>query len=83
MIQIVGYNKDKDLDLVLVSAPSSDNYESDEIREIPAYGLGTIATVAKSEGFNVGVLDAEAQPRFSLEEIADHIRKYYLRIRFG
>ncbi len=73
MAQIVGNKKDRELDLVLVSAPSLDNYESKKIREIPAYGLGILATIAKNKGFNVGVLDAEAQSRTSLEDIANTI----------
>ena len=76
MVQLVGHDKHKGLDLILVSAPSSDKCDSQNIREIPTYGLGILATIAKNAGYNVGVLDAEAQPRASLEKIATSINQY-------
>jgi len=73
MVQVVGYDKSKKIDLILIGAPTSDGYKSQDIREIPAYGLGILATIAKNKGYNVGVLDAEAQPRSSLEDIVSTI----------
>lgn len=84
MVQVFGNKKNKELDLILVSAPSSDNYDLNEIREIPAYGLGILATIAKNKGFNVGVLDVEAQPRTSLEDVANTINTLQPRyVGFG
>lgn len=75
MVKVVGNTPDRKIDLILVSAPSLDGYRSNQIREIPAYGLGLLATIANRRGYNVGVLDAEAQSESSLEKISKEIER--------
>lgn len=73
MVNVVGQDNKNRLDLLLVNPPSPDRYVNQDIREIPAYGLGILATILKNKGYNVGVLDAESQPRERLENIIQHI----------
>lgn len=75
MVKVIGYTQDKKIDLILVNAPSLDNLGDNQIREIPAYGLGLLATIANEKGYNVGVLDAEAQSESSLEKISKEIER--------
>ena len=64
-LKVVGNNPEKELDLILVNPPSQDiedeRIEINKIRSIPAYGLGVLATIAKRDGFNVGIIDTESQ----------------------
>lgn len=48
-------------DLILVNSPIRDytNEERQKAEQLPAIGLGYIATVCENAGFNVGLLDVE------------------------
>jgi anaerobic magnesium-protoporphyrin IX monomethyl ester cyclase len=59
---IIGHDASRPIDAVFVNSPLKD-YEKSPRRNdftLPVLGLGYIATYAKKAGFNVGVLDAEA-----------------------
>jgi anaerobic magnesium-protoporphyrin IX monomethyl ester cyclase len=75
-MEIIGQDKNRKLDLLLVNPPTLDliSQKSEKgLREIPSYNLAFLATLTKKRGFNVAVLDAEAQKSGSLEEIAKRI----------
>ena len=61
---ISGHDPDRALDLLLVNAPLRDYATRPRVNDftLPVLGMGYIATYAAQRGgFNVGVLDAEAQ----------------------
>jgi hypothetical protein len=72
--EILGIDLEKSVDLVLVNTPLRDYGSTPRIKHstLPVLGLGYIATVAAEAGFNVGVLDAEANG-MSFTEVADSI----------
>jgi radical SAM superfamily enzyme YgiQ (UPF0313 family) len=59
---IAGADPARDLDLLLVNAPLRDYSLRPRVNDftLPVLGMAYIATYAAQEGFNVGVLDAEA-----------------------
>ena len=59
---IIGHDSSKPLDAVFVNSPLKDYSRSPRRNDftLPVLGLGYIATFAKQAGYNVGVLDAEA-----------------------
>ena len=59
---IIGHDSSRPLDAVFVNSPLKDYDHSPRRNDftLPVLGLGYIATYAKKAGFNVGVLDAEA-----------------------
>jgi anaerobic magnesium-protoporphyrin IX monomethyl ester cyclase len=59
---ILGLDPSRPADLVLINAPLRDYATARRINDytLPVLGLAYIATYARSKGFNVGVLDAEA-----------------------
>lgn len=60
---ILGHRAEKKLDAVFINSPLKDYDHSLRRNEftLPVLGLGYIATYAQQVGFNVGILDAEAQ----------------------
>ncbi|MGF0226651.1 B12-binding domain-containing radical SAM protein [Dietzia natronolimnaea] len=58
----LGLQRDTPIDLLLINAPLRDYAERPRVNNftLPVLGLGYIATYAEAQGFNVGVLDAEA-----------------------
>lgn len=60
--QILGADPSRPLDAVFVNSPLKDYDEAPRHNDftLPVLGLGYIATAAKHEGFNVGVLDVES-----------------------
>lgn len=59
---IAGADPKRAIDAVFVNAPLRDYDQRARVNDytLPVLGLGYIATYAKEQGFNVGVLDAEA-----------------------
>ncbi|GAA2670654.1 MULTISPECIES: hypothetical protein [Actinosynnema] len=59
---ITGANLKHPLDALFVNAPLRDYAERPRVNDftLPVLGMGYLATYAASQGFNVGVLDAEA-----------------------
>jgi hypothetical protein len=59
---IAGANLSRPLDALFVNAPLRDYGLRPRINDftLPVLGLGYIATYAAAQGFNVGVIDAEA-----------------------
>jgi anaerobic magnesium-protoporphyrin IX monomethyl ester cyclase len=59
---IAGSDPDRPLSLLLVNAPLRDYELAPRVNDftLPVIGMGYIATYAAAQGFNVGVLDAEA-----------------------
>lgn len=60
---IAGAGPDHPLDALFINAPLRDYSERPRLNNftLPVLGMGYIATYAAATGFNVGVLDAEAQ----------------------
>ena len=60
---IAGHNPDHPLDALFINAPLRDYSERPRLNDftLPVLGMGYIATYVAAAGFNVGVLDAEAQ----------------------
>ncbi|GGU84969.1 B12-binding domain-containing radical SAM protein [Lentzea flava] len=60
---VAGANLDRTLDILFVNAPLRDYDERPRVNDftLPVLGMAYIATYAAERGFNVGVLDAEAQ----------------------
>lgn len=60
---VAGANPNHPLDALFVNAPLRDYSERPRVNDftLPVLGMGYIATYAAAAGFNVGVLDAEAQ----------------------
>lgn len=56
-------DEDKKPDLLLVNSPINDytNVSRPDTEQLPAFGLAHIATECEKAGYNVGVVDAEAQ----------------------
>ncbi|WP_329468561.1 B12-binding domain-containing radical SAM protein [Streptomyces sp. NBC_01431] len=69
---IAGADSTRPLDAVFVNAPLRDYSKRPRVNDytLPVLGLGYIATYAKREGFNTGVLDAEAHG-LGIQETAD------------
>ncbi|MFF7183152.1 radical SAM protein [Streptomyces sp. NPDC008121] len=59
---IAGADPNRVLDALFVNAPLRDYTKRPRVNDytLPVLGMGYIATYARQEGFNVGVLDAEA-----------------------
>lgn len=60
---VAGADPNRPLDALFVNAPLRDYSERPRVNDftLPVLGMGYIATYAAAAGFNVGVLDAEAQ----------------------
>ena len=61
MSVVSGLDSDRPVDAIFVNAPLKDYgvYPRHNDYALPVIGLGYIATFAKQNGFNVGVIDAE------------------------
>lgn len=59
---VAGADPSRGLDLLLVNAPLRDYSQRPRVNDftLPVLGMAYIATYAAREGYNVGVLDAEA-----------------------
>jgi anaerobic magnesium-protoporphyrin IX monomethyl ester cyclase len=59
---VAGADLARPLDALFVNAPLRDYAIRPRVNDftLPVLGMGYIATYAKQEGFNVGVIDAEA-----------------------
>src|SRR3981081_2552937 len=59
---VAGADLGSRLDLLLVNAPLRDYAQRPRVNDftLPVLGMGYIATYAAAQGYNVGVLDAEA-----------------------
>jgi hypothetical protein len=59
---IVGADGTRELDALFVNAPLRDYTQRPRVNDftLPVLGMGYIATYAAAQGYNVGVLDAEA-----------------------
>lgn len=75
-VKILGSDPRRPLDLLLVNSPLKDYGREPRLNDftLPVIGLGYIATVARAEGHNVGVLDAESQG-LGVREVADAINR--------
>jgi len=73
---IAGLDTTRPLDLLLINSPLADYDARPRLNDytLPCLGLGYIATFAVDQGFNVGVLDAEAHG-MGLLEIADWVER--------
>ncbi len=71
---LVGIEMDRPVDAIFVNSPLKDYDVSPRYNDftLPVLGLGYIATYAKSQGFNVAVLDAESLG-LGIKEIASVI----------
>ena len=59
---IAGIDRTRRLDALFVNAPLRDYTQRSRVNDftLPVLGMGYLATYAAAQGFNVGVLDAEA-----------------------
>ncbi|MFF5291904.1 B12-binding domain-containing radical SAM protein [Paractinoplanes globisporus] len=59
---VAGLDRARETDLLFVNAPLRDYAERPRLNDftLPVLGMGYLATYAATQGFNVGVLDAEA-----------------------
>jgi anaerobic magnesium-protoporphyrin IX monomethyl ester cyclase len=59
---IAGIDHTRRLDALFVNAPLRDYTQRSRVNDftLPVLGMGYLATYAATQGFNVGVLDAEA-----------------------
>jgi anaerobic magnesium-protoporphyrin IX monomethyl ester cyclase len=71
---IAGADPTRNLDALFVNAPLRDYSERPRVNDftLPVLGMGYIATYATTQGFNVGVLDAEAHG-LGIDQTADII----------